>query len=302
MTKFFVAGMVNVETTVSVDQFPIEYSPIDYRFYGVESTISGVGMNVSKALAALGGKVNLVSLIGNDIYKASVLVQAKAAGIQTEFIKDELAAIPQSVILYDKQGKRKIILDLKDIQEREDMKFDVVSAAADVDTAVVCNINFARGMLKPLKEAGKTIATDVHVVSDTADLYNKDFMRYADILFMSNENILGQEQAFAKEVSAAFGNEIIAVGMGTKGALLYVKADDSFTRFPAVYTRAVISTVGAGDALFSAFVYFYGKQKDPYQAMKNATVFASYKIGAKGGAEGFLSETEVLGQTYQEII
>ncbi len=47
-------------------------------------------------------------------------------------------------------------------------------------------------------ESGKTIATDVHVLSDVQDEYNADFMRYAKILFLSDENIPSNYKAFMR--------------------------------------------------------------------------------------------------------
>ena len=55
-------------------------------------------------------------------------------------------------------------------------------------------------------------------------------------------------------------------------------------------TRPVVNTIGAGDALFSAFLHGYARSRDPYHALKMAIVFASYKIGAASAAEGFLDE------------
>ena len=49
-----VSGLINIETTVGVDGFPIDYSPVRYPFFGVRSTVSGVGLNVSKALTTSG--------------------------------------------------------------------------------------------------------------------------------------------------------------------------------------------------------------------------------------------------------
>ena len=59
---------------------------------------------------------------------------------------------------------------------------------------------------------------------------------------------------------------------------------------PAVSIRPVVNTVGAGDALFSAFAHFYVKGNDPTEALSKATVFASYKIGESGASKGFLTE------------
>ena len=58
-------------------------------------------------------------------------------------------------------------------------------------------------------------------------------------------------------------------------------------------TRPIVNTIGAGDALFSAFVHVYQQLGDPYQAIRRAIVFASYKIGTAGAAEGFVTTTEL---------
>ena len=50
----------------------------------------------------------------------------------------------------------------------------------------------------------------------------------------------------------------------------------------------MVNTIGAGDALFSGFIHFYLKSKNPYQALQKAMLFASYKIGSTGAADGFL--------------
>jgi len=44
MNNILVSGHITIETTVKIDQFPIEYSPIDYKFFGVNSSVSGVGL------------------------------------------------------------------------------------------------------------------------------------------------------------------------------------------------------------------------------------------------------------------
>lgn len=76
--------------------------------------------------------------------------------------------------------------------------------------------------------------------------------------------------------------------------LIYTRENNQIKHYPAVRTREIINTIGAGDALFSAFIYFYNKTKDAYYAIEKAIIFASYKIGEKGAAEGFLTEEELL--------
>lgn len=71
--KIFVSGLLNIETTVAVRGFPIDYYPIDYPFFGIRSAVSGVGYNVAKALATLGDDVNLVSFLGDDAEAQRIL-------------------------------------------------------------------------------------------------------------------------------------------------------------------------------------------------------------------------------------
>ena len=55
-----------------------------------------------------------------------------------------------------------------------------------------------------------------------------------------------------------------------------------------------LNTIGAGDSLFSAFNHFYRTSQNPYTALQNAILFASYKIGSDGAAVGFLTEAALM--------
>jgi len=52
--SILVMGLTNIETTLAVEQFPIEYQPVRFPFNGIESHVSGVGVNNVLALNALG--------------------------------------------------------------------------------------------------------------------------------------------------------------------------------------------------------------------------------------------------------
>jgi ribokinase len=158
---------------------------------------------------------------------------------------------------------------------------------------IACNTNFNRGLLKKAKAAGKIIATDVHVLGDINDEYNQDFMENANILFLSDENVKSDYREFLTSLEDKFGNDIIVLGMGKKGALMYVKEDDKFYELPAVDVNEVVNTVGAGDALFSSFIHFYAKGLSPIECLERAEIFAAYKIGFDGASVGFCDEATV---------
>ena len=219
-------------------------------------------------------------MVGKDFAAAYIENTLKKLEIDTNYILPTLKQTPSSVVLFDTDGKRQIYCDLKDIQESS-YPFDT-SLLENVDLVAACNINYNRPLLHLAKKAGKLIATDVHVLSDIHDEYNREFMDYADILFLSDENINGDYKDFIMSLENAYGNDVIVLGRGDKGALMYVKAEERFYEFPAVSVGNVVNTVGAGDALCSSFVHFYAKGLKADEALMRAQIFASYKIGFDG--------------------
>jgi acarbose 7IV-phosphotransferase len=290
MSNILVSGLINIETTLQCDEFPIHYSPVRYPFFGIQNTISGVGYNVAKALTLLSDTVHLVSIIGKDKEGEWTTNELKSLHIDTQYITPAITQTPQSVILFDKAGKRQIHVDLKDIQDTTYPIQLFEKGLASCNIVALCNINFSRPMLAIAKQQGKLIATDVHVLADIHDPYNVDFMQHADILFLSNEKIMGNEKELIHALASTYHNQLIVVGMGAEGALLYQKTTNTIQHLPAVYTRPIINTIGAGDALFSCFLHYYAKGEEPINALRKAILFASYKIGENGAANGFLSE------------
>jgi acarbose 7IV-phosphotransferase len=293
MACFFLSGLINLETTLAIEGFPLNYDPVRYPFFGLQSTVSGVGFNIAAALTKLGNQVAFSSLIGSDengLLARKALVQA---GVSDNLVLEWSSATAQSVILYDPDGRRQIHVDLKDIQELCYPETVARKALAGCDLAVLCNINFSRNIIKLAQESGAPIATDVHALADIDDPYNRDFLDAADILFLSDEALTGPPESVAQALLAKYGVKILVIGLGKKGALLAVRESGFITHYPAVITRTVVNTIGAGDALFAAFLDRYWRFKDPQRALQEAMVFASYKVGAKSAAEGFLGAKEL---------
>lgn len=291
MSNILISGLVNTETTVRVRQFPVEYYPIDYPFFGVNTAVSGVAYNISKALRTLNDQVTLLSMTGDDIASRCIRDELERQDIGTEYLVTQLRQTPGSVVLYDGQGRRQIYCDLKDIQQAV---YDFsVAPLEQAELIVACNTNFNRPLLRRAKELGKIVATDVHVLCDIRDEYNRDFLEAADILFLSDEGIGECYRGFLLELARTYGNQVIVLGRGSKGAALYLAQEDSICELPAVQAGPVVNTVGAGDALFSAFVHYYAKGMKPLDALNRAQVFAAAKIGVSGAAEGFVTEEKI---------
>ena len=291
MAEILVSGLLNVETSAKVRGFPINYYPIDYAFFGVNTAPGGVGFNLASALKRLGSGITLCGLLADDFGGRYVLSELEARGISADAVERTLSETPSSVVLYDESGRRQVYCDLKDIQERA-YEFDP-SLINKADIVAATNINFSRPLLKLATAAGKKLATDVHVLSDIGDGYNREFMEVADILFLSHEGIWGDRRAFISALEARYNNEIIVLGMGAEGALMYLRSENRFIEMPAFRADAAVNTVGAGDALFAAFLNYYGKGFSPEDALERAQMFAAMKIRVSGAARGFSTEAEI---------
>lgn len=291
MSRILVSGLINLETNIKIRDFPINYYPIDYSFFGVKSSVGGVGYNIAKSLSTLGDNVSLVSMLGNDFESQYVKSELAKLNVNTENISSNLKETPTSAVLFDSSGKRQIYCDLKDIQEKmydcKNLNFD------SYDIFAICNINFNRQLLKAAKENGKIIVTDVHCLSNIYDEYNSDFMRYADILFLSDELVPVNHEEFLLQLANEYDCKIIVLSQGSKGVLMYVQNDGCIYDIEAVKNDNVVNTVGAGDSLYSSFIHFYAKGFSPLECIKYAQAYASNKISFNGASQGFISETEL---------
>jgi acarbose 7IV-phosphotransferase len=292
MASILVSGLTNIETNLRIERFPLDYYPVAYPCYGIRSNVSGVGYNLAKALTVLGDRVHFLSAVGpREEANAQVVRLALASdGIADEAVLPLLRETAQSVILYDGEGRRQSHTDLKDNREIVFPMEVFRMHSEDCDLLALCNINYSRTFLDEARGSGKSVACDVHVLANPYDDYNADFMRAADILFLSDEHLPEAPDAFARTLYSLYHNKIIVIGMGANGALLFEGRNSYVAHVPAVQTRAVVNTIGAGDALFSAFCHAFLKYGDSLKALRRAVVFASYKIGEAGAAQGFLDD------------
>ena len=219
--KILVSGLINIETNVAVGNFPLDYSPIEYAFNKVSMDISGVAYNVMKALHCLGDQVLPVSIVGKDIFGDFIRENLAKFAFSTDKVFAELDSTCTSVVMFDEGGRRKVYCDLKDIQERTVSVKNVEDDARSCDGMVVCNINFNDELIRCARKFGKPVFTDVHVLSDIHDSYNKRFLENADLVFLSDECLPCQPEDFLLSIYKEYRNKAIVLGQGAKGALLF---------------------------------------------------------------------------------
>ncbi len=122
--------------------------------------------------------------------------------------------------------------------------------------------------------------------------YNADHPEHADILFLSGERLPEQPGAFVGRIRQRADPDVIGIGLGERGALVAPRGGRP-TLVPAISSRPVRSTIGAGDALLAGFLHFRRRHADPVEAMRRAVAFAGSKAGAVSDSGGFPTEEQI---------
>ena len=287
MATVAVTGLYTLETNLKVSGFPLEYAPVHYPFHGITQAHAGVGFNVSVALSGLGNTVRLASYAGMDDIGDQIISALPSFGLNDKFFVRCHGDTSQSVILVSTDGNRQIHCDLKDLQDCTYPTEHIPDLLDHAQLAVVCNINFARPVLAAARERSIPIATDVHVLGDFDDAYNRDFLQAANILFLSHERLPCLPVDAVQALRTRFMPKIIVIGLGKDGALL-AESGHKTLHVPSVAPRGVQNTIGAGDALFSAFIDQHLLGCPAAIALQRAVIFAGWKIGESGATRGLL--------------
>jgi acarbose 7IV-phosphotransferase len=237
--------------------------------FRLKSHPSGVGFNVARALTVLGNRVRFVSMVGSDFLGTSLRRAMPGFGMSDEFIVPMLDETPQSIVLFDKDGKRMVTTDLKEIGKIV-YPLDVSERAVrGCRFAIMTNVNFSRALLPVARAASATIATDLQTASESSREYDADFLEAADVIFASHQKLSLAPEDFLSSVWDRSPARVAVIGMGQAGALLGVRGEKA-KRVPAMQIRSVVNTTGAGDALFSCFVHFYFDGEEPILALRKA--------------------------------
>lgn len=274
--KIFVSGISSVETTLAVKGFPVTYYPVDYPFYGINGYVAGSGYRTACGCKSLGDDVEFLTLIGDDFGGRRIVDAVRDYGLDDKYIYKTLAASVESVVLQEVPfGRRQTYCDLKDVQDKTIDANAFRAAVEACDVCALCNVNFNRALIPLVKSLGKPLASDVQALPDVNDEFNAQFIDSADILFLSDEEIPNAPEDFMRELRARCKAKIIVMGMGDDGVLYYGGASP-LKKLKAVSVGNVL-TGGAGAALFSGFLHFYGKY-DCDEALKRAEVFSALKL------------------------
>lgn len=284
-------GPVNVETSLEVASFPVNYQPTTNSLNKIRQSIAGVAFNHAAALNALENDVLLTAVIGQDPIGKHVMSQI-ATKPRVTCLPTYVQRTSQTIVLHDRLGQRDIFFDKADTDTRT-LPHDAIQRVSQCVITMFSNHAMCAKPILRARELHVPIVVDVHTMHVLEDDRNIDFCKNADVLFMSDDLVYSNKEAWLQSVTNRFDITIAVLGMGAGGSLITCDGGKTVTLVPAYDMRPVQSTVGAGDALAAAFIDGLHRGIEPVAALHRASIFAGHKVGAVGGAEGFFTLTEL---------
>lgn len=262
---------------------------------GFQTTPGGKGANQAVAAARLGYPVEMIGLVGNDVYGPSLLDNLARAGVETAGMAQAEGSSGLAPIFLAENGENAIIV--------------VPGANGKVDCALIdkhADLIRSAGMVLfqlelPLKTLPHTLAlcaeAGVPVMLDPAPAAPLPDQVWSKIAwFTPNET----EAAFYLEpgltVEAA-ATELLSRGVkgvvlkrGSEGA--FVAVQDRAAWVPPFEVEA-IDTVGAGDCFNGAFAVALLEGFDPWRAAEFANAAAAISVTRPGAQASMPHRAEV---------
>ncbi|MBF9131144.1 carbohydrate kinase family protein [Plantactinospora sp. S1510] len=256
MFDLLVVGGLGVDIPVRVPELPLPAAD-SIIVPPFEPRIGNTGAGVALAAEALGLRVALVDVIGEDA-SGEVVRAALARTTIHHVLRTDPRGTRRSVLLLDPAGGRTSLHDPRGPWTgpppfAPEELTELVGAAAHVHLSIM---DWALGLLPGLPAGPATsppVSTDLHDWDGRND-YHRPFAAAADLVFVSGAALGDRAERMARELITDGRPRTAVVTLGARGALL-VGADGPLVRVPAAGPPAPVrDSTGAGDAFVAGYV------------------------------------------------
>jgi acarbose 7IV-phosphotransferase len=277
MATIVVVGVASLYLSAGVDDDWPESESASAPAW-MRAGVTGAAAHIAKVLSALGDSVRLCTLAGTDPAGLAVWADLKASGLLGPGVVDA-GATSLGVVLVAPDGSRTGLPYLAAVNAVGYPAETFHRLADGADLAVLTNARFVRPLIRWAARSSVRIAVDVHLISEPGDAHNRPWMEAADIVFCSHERLRCRPELWIAEIFARYpGCQVVGIGRGADGAMIGLR-DGTLVRAEATAPRGVVSTAGAGDALFASFLHGWLATGNPVRALQTAVLHAGWKIG-----------------------
>jgi len=276
-------------------------APVQVVAIDKETSVLGGAGNVVHNLSALGAKIDVVSVVGDDanakelrdllrqihVSDTSLLTQK---GRNTSK-KSRIIASQQQVVRYDKESTENISLE---VQER--ILQHLQSTIATYDTILLSD--YGKGVLTPFLTKSIIQMANKYAIKVLVDPKGADYTKYSGAYLLTPNK---KEAILASQIeihdTPSLTNAIVSlketcdlsvslITLSEDGIAIY---DDDLRVFPTV-AREVYDVTGAGDTVLASLGFALASGYTIDKAVKFANLAAGVVVGKIGSATATLNE------------
>jgi len=295
MTKpIVVVGSINMDLVARTRQIPRPGETV--TGLGFETTPGGKGANQAVAVARLGYPVEMVGMVGEDVFGQALLDNLAGAGVGTGAVERVSGPSGVAPILVAENGENSIVVvpgaNGKVDAAAVDRHSDLIRSAGMVLCQLELPIETVSHVLAQCAEAGVPVMLDPAPAAPLPDaIWNEVAW------FTPNETeaaiYLGHEskpEDAAKQLLAR-GLRGVVLKRGAEGAFVAVAGGEA--AWVKAFPVEAIDTVGAGDCFNGAFAVALLEGNDPWKAARFASAAAAISVTQRGAQASMPSRAEV---------
>ena len=287
MKQILVSGLATIDVIHYLDELPAD----GRKYKATNSLITGGGnaLNGAVTISRLGGKVTLLTTIGDDAFGNLILKELKAEKVKTYAIfKNSTLKTSYSSIVVDQKGERQIInsrspdLDFSANQVIPEKKFHAYLTDGRLPNATLLTLKEARKRKKPGVLDGES-----PVCLNALKLASHIAFSRQGLSSFSNTSSISEGLKIAQN----FSSNWFCVTNGEEG-VFFLNGKELVQLKPPKVTA--VDTLGAGDVWHGAFTLALAQNQPPIQACIIANTIASKKCTKYGGKNGAPYKEELM--------
>lgn len=292
--KIVVVGSVNMDLVARTRQIPKPGQTVTGTDFA--TTPGGKGANQAVAAARLGYPVQMVGMVGDDVFGEALIVNLNEAGVDTGAVMRVVGPSGVAPILVSETGENSIVVvpgaNGKVDRAAIDTQADLIRSAGMVLCQLELPLATVIYLLSLCGEAGVPVMLDPAPASQLPEAV------WAQVAWLTpNETesafFLGKdleaEQAAQQFLGKGVGGVILKCG--SRGSYVSVAGGES--RWAQPFGVDAVDTVGAGDCFNGAYAVSLLEGNDPWMAARFASAAAAISVTRRGAQAAMPSRTEV---------
>ncbi|MEA2091346.1 MAG: D-glycero-beta-D-manno-heptose-7-phosphate kinase [Campylobacterota bacterium] len=278
-------------------------APVQVVDIAKETTVLGGAGNVINNLNALGAKVSVSGVIGDDSNGIELKNMLSSIDVDSRNLiiqkgrktskKSRIIAVSQQILRYDKESKNDIeVASVKKILD------SILGDISSYDAVILSD--YGKGVLTPALCQGVISLANKNSVKVLVDPKGSDFLKYRGAYLLTpnkKEAILAtnidiKEENSLKEALLKLKNEVdLDVSLITLSEDGIATYEDELKVFPTV-AKEVFDVTGAGDTVIASIAFALSAGKSLEETASFANLAAGVVVGKIGSATVTIDEIE----------